>query len=140
MELVRFDAAFTFQYSRRTGTPAADYPEQIDDKTLRDRFSRLTALQNEHSLASNQAVEGELQEILIEGRSENDPLVFSGRTAHNRLVNFRLPDDYPFPAGLCHPDGSVDPARLEGQIGQVRITRAKTFSLEGQWECLIPWG
>jgi len=38
MEQVRFDAAFTFQYSRRTGTPAAEYPDQIDDQTLRDRF------------------------------------------------------------------------------------------------------
>lgn len=139
MEQVRFDAAFTFQYSRRTGTPAAEYPDQIDDQTLRDRFSRLTALQNEHSLTSNQALEGQLQEVLIEGRSENDPLVLSGRTAHNRLINFRLPDEYPFPAEWYHPDGTVDTSRLEGQIGQVRITRAKTFSLEGQWERLLPW-
>lgn len=140
MAQIRFDAAFTFQYSRRTGTPAASYPDQIDDQTMRDRFARLLALQNEHSLASNESTLGTVQEVLIEGRSENDPHVLSGRTAHNRLVNFRLPSDYPYPAELCQPDGSLDPARFEGQIAEVRITRAKTFSMEAQWERLLPWG
>lgn len=139
METIRFDAAFTFQYSRRSGTPAAEYPDQIDDQTVKERFGRLLALQNEHSLASNQSVENTLQEILIEGRSENDPRVITGRTAHNRLINVKIPTDLQFPAEFCYPDGTLNAAKLEGQIARVMITRAKTFSLEGQWESLLPW-
>ncbi len=139
MEAIKFDAAFTFQYSRRTGTPAADYPDQVDDQTVKERFGRLMDLQNTHSLASNQSVENTMQEILIEGRSENDPQVISGRTAHNRLVNVRIPTDIQFAPEFCEPDGSLNAARLEGQIARVWITRAKTFSLEGRWESLLPW-
>jgi tRNA-2-methylthio-N6-dimethylallyladenosine synthase len=139
MSAIRFDAAFTFQYSRRSGTPAAEYPEQVDDQTVKERFGRLLDLQNAHSLASNQSIEQTLQEILIEGRSENDPQVITGRTAHNRLVNVKIPTDIQFPAEFCAPDGSLNAAKLEGQIAQIFITRAKTFSLEGRWESLLPW-
>jgi tRNA-2-methylthio-N6-dimethylallyladenosine synthase len=139
MAQVRFDAAFTFQYSRRNGTPAADYPGQIDEATMKDRFSRLVALQNEHSLASNQTTLHTLQEVLIEGRSDQNPAVLTGRTAHNRLVHFRIPDDYPLPAAFRLADGTPDGEKLEGQIAAVRINQAKTFSLEGQMEKLLPW-
>ncbi len=61
MEQVRFDAALHSSTAGERALRLQNYPNQIDDKTLRDRFSRLTALQNEHSLASNQSVEGELQ-------------------------------------------------------------------------------
>ena len=139
MEAIRFDSAFTFQYSRRTGTPAASYPDQIDDQTVKERFGRLLALQNALALASNKATENQLQELLVEGRSEHDAAVFSGRTGHNRLVNFRIPDTAELPAGWRLPDGSIESSQLEGVIAEVRITKAKTFSLEGVWERLVQW-
>ncbi|MDD2533676.1 MAG: TRAM domain-containing protein, partial [Eubacteriales bacterium] len=139
MDAVRFDGAFTFQYSRRNGTPAADYPDQIDDQTVKERFQRLLAKQNEHSLASNLSIDSTYQEVLIEGRSENDPSILSGRTAHNRLINIRLSENINLPSEYYHEDGSVNTEALEGQIARVIITKAKTFSLEGRWEKLIPW-
>lgn len=139
MAQVRFDAAFTFQYSRRNGTPAAAYEDQVDDETVKDRFGRLLALQNEHALQSNLSIENTLQEVLIEGRSEHDPLSLSGRTAHNRLINVRLSDTTSLPSQFLHPDGTLDGDALEGQIAQVLVTKAKTFSLEGQWVGLVPW-
>lgn len=139
MEAIRFDSAFTFQYSRRTGTPAASYPEQVDDQTVKERFGRLLALQNALALTSNKTTENQLQEILVEGRSEQDAAVFSGRTGHNRLVNFRIPESADLPAGWRLPDGSIDGNQIEGVIAEVRITKAKTFSLEGVWERLVSW-
>jgi len=132
MEQVRFDAAFTFQFSKRTGTPAATMAEQIPDDVVRERFGRMLALQNSHSLASNQALNGSLQQILIEGRSEGDPGVLSGRTADNRLVNCKVTSLALLPAAAVDADGHMNGDVLEGQMAVVRITRAKTFSLEAE--------
>ncbi len=139
MKAVQFDAAFTFQYSRRNGTPAANYPDQVDDATVKDRFGRLLALQNEQGLLSNQSIENTLQEVLIEGRSENDKTILSGRTGHNRLINIRINDSIKLPEMFYHPDQTLNMAALEGQIARVMITKAKTFSLEGNWESLVKW-
>jgi tRNA-2-methylthio-N6-dimethylallyladenosine synthase len=138
MEAVRFDAAFTFHYSKRTGTPAATMAEQVPDDVVKERFARLLALQNSHSLASNQALEGTGQTILIEGRSEGDPNVLTGRTADNRLINCRITDLAGLPPEAVDADGQLDGDALEGRLARVRITRAKTFSLEAEWEHLLP--
>ena len=132
MQQVRFDAAFTFQYSKRTGTPAASMADQVSDAVVRERFGRMLALQNSHSLASNQALADSLQSILIEGRSEGDPTVLSGRTADNRLVNCRVPNLELLPPEALDPAGHLDGEALEGRMATVRITRAKTFSLEAE--------
>jgi tRNA-2-methylthio-N6-dimethylallyladenosine synthase len=134
MKQVRFNSAFTFIYSKRTGTPAAEMSEQVDPDVIKDRFSRLLELQNEHSMSSNLLLEGKLVEVMIEGRSESAPTVLSGRTADSRLVNFTTKDLNKIPANLLGNDGMFDGDLLEGMFALVKITRAKTFSLEGELE------
>ena len=136
MRQVRFSSAFTFIYSKRTGTPAAKYEEQVDPAVVKERFKRLLDLQNEHSLASNLEIEGKTVEILLEGRSEGDPEILSGRTADSRLVNLRVHDLEMIPEHLLGSDGQLDGSLLEGHMALVRITKAKTFSLEGELEQL----
>lgn len=138
METIRFDSAFTFQYSRRSGTPAASLPDQIPADILRERFSRLLDLQNSHSLASNEAMTGQLKEVLIEGRSETADSIFTGRTACNKLINFRIPDPKNLPGQFLRSDGQPDGDTMEGHLAMVRLTRAKTFSIEGEMEMFLP--
>ena len=133
MEKVKFDSAFTFIYSRRTGTPAAKMEEQISDDVIKERFSRLTKLQYEHSLQSNKKLEGQTVEILLEGRSEGSADILSGRTADNRLINVSY-DKEALPQNYLGDDGTADGNKLEGMLALVRITKAKTFSLEGELE------
>jgi tRNA-2-methylthio-N6-dimethylallyladenosine synthase len=83
----QFDSAFTFQYSPRPGTPAADYPDQIAPEVVRERFDRLVALQNEITFAHNQLRVGRLLEVLVEGPSKRDPAMASARSRGGRLVH-----------------------------------------------------
>jgi tRNA-2-methylthio-N6-dimethylallyladenosine synthase len=115
MERVRFDNAFTFMFSPREGTPAAAMNDQIPEEIKKDRFARLVELQNRCSLASGLKVKGTVQEVLVEGLSQNSDKAYTGRTPHNRLVNFK--GDIPDP---------------EGVLADVLITSVKTFSLGGE--------
>ena len=83
---VRFDSAFTFIYSPRTGTPASKMEEQIPEDIKKERLSRLMALQNQISLEKNQAELGKVVEVLIEGESKNNPETLMGRDRRNKLV------------------------------------------------------
>ncbi|RNL65429.1 tRNA (N6-isopentenyl adenosine(37)-C2)-methylthiotransferase MiaB [Nocardioides marmoriginsengisoli] len=87
----RFANAFTFQYSKRPGTPAADLPDQVDPAVVTDRYLRLAALVKEVALAENQTFEGRSVELMVsegEGRKDADTLRLSGRAPDNRLVHF----------------------------------------------------
>jgi len=138
MREIRFDAAFTFQYSVRPGTPAATMDGQIPQDVVTERFSRLLEMQNAHCYESNISVVGSLEEILIEGRSQTAPHILSGRTANNRLVNFTLPDDIDLPDGTHLVKGDlINGDILEGFFAKVRITGARPVSLEGRWESWI---
>ncbi len=111
---VGFDASYSFIYSRRPGTPAAELP---DDVTLEVKKNRLAVLQNRLSLqahAISQAMIGTLQPILVDGPSRKRDYELTGRTENNRIVNF---------AG--------DPS-LIGQILKIRITEIKPNSLRGE--------
>ncbi len=66
----RFDQAFTFQYSPRSGTPAATMEGQIDKPVVQERFDRLVALQNQISLEKNEESVGRIEEVLVEGPVE----------------------------------------------------------------------
>ena len=123
MTRVRFDNAFTFQYSARRGTPAATMEGAVDAATVKERFARLVELQNAHGLASSRSVEGTMQEVLVEGKSAGKADHYAGRTPQNRLVNFSVPT-----RGLL-----PDTALSEGDLAQVWVTKAQTFSLEGEW-------
>jgi tRNA-2-methylthio-N6-dimethylallyladenosine synthase len=87
----RFAGAFTFQYSRRPGTPAAALPDQVPREVVQERYERLVALQDNISLAANRALVGSTVEVLVaegEGRKDDATGRRSGRARDGRLVHF----------------------------------------------------
>ena len=85
---VRFDMLFSFLYSPRKGTPAAEMEEQIPDDARRERFDRLLALQKEIGEERNQALLGVPLRVLCDGVSKNNPSLYSGRTEGNKIAFF----------------------------------------------------
>ncbi len=110
---VEFDSAFTFLYSIREGTKAANMENQIDDKIKHMRFQRLSDTLNEISLKNNKKLLGKTYEILVEEVSKNNPEILTGRTRTNKLVHFKGNEN------------------LIGSIVNVKIENVKTFTLEG---------
>ncbi|HHT20772.1 MAG TPA: tRNA (N6-isopentenyl adenosine(37)-C2)-methylthiotransferase MiaB [Tissierellia bacterium] len=110
---VEFDAAFTFIYSPRVGTPAAGLPDETSERTKHERFDRMLAVLNEIVIAKHKAREGRVFEVLIEGKQERSA-AYQGRTKQDFLVTF-----------------SAKPEDI-GQLRPVRITKARKFSLEGE--------
>ncbi|MFP5023435.1 tRNA (N6-isopentenyl adenosine(37)-C2)-methylthiotransferase MiaB [Pseudonocardia phyllosphaerae] len=91
VEAARFSAAFTFQYSPRPGTPAADLPDQLPKKVVQERYERLVALQERISWEENRAQEGRTVEVLVsagEGRKDGATRRLTGRARDGRLVHF----------------------------------------------------
>jgi tRNA-2-methylthio-N6-dimethylallyladenosine synthase len=89
----RFSTAYTYQYSPRPGTPAADMADQIPKEVVQERFERLMELVNDIALQENQNQIGKSLEVLViqEGRKDNATARMSGRSPENRLVHFELP-------------------------------------------------
>ncbi|GAB4464897.1 MAG: tRNA (N6-isopentenyl adenosine(37)-C2)-methylthiotransferase MiaB [Burkholderiaceae bacterium] len=114
---VGFDASFSFVYSRRPGTPAAELPDDTPHEVKLERLQRLQALLNEHAARIAAAMVGSTQRILVEGPSKKDPRELMGRTENNRIVNFA---------------GGPRAAQLVGQMIDVRITQALPHSLRGE--------
>jgi tRNA-2-methylthio-N6-dimethylallyladenosine synthase len=91
VERARFASAFTFQYSKRPGTPAADLPDQLPKAVVQERYQRLIDLQERISLEENQALIGRRVELLVaagEGRKDVATARMSGRARDGRLVHF----------------------------------------------------
>src|SRR6188508_1778408 len=91
VERARFSGAFTFQYSKRPGTPAATLPEQIDPAVVKDRYQRLVAVADEVAWTENKAQVGRRLEVMVaegEGRKDAATHRLSGRARDNRLVHF----------------------------------------------------
>ena len=87
----RFSSAFTFQYSKRPGTPAADLADQIDPAVVKDRYGRLVDVVNEIAWEENKAQVGRTVELMVaegEGRKDAETHRLSGRAPDNRLVHF----------------------------------------------------
>ncbi len=122
VEKAKFDAAFTFQYSARPGTKAAAFPDQIPSDVVTERFGRLTEYTNRYSEESNGRLVGKTMEVLIEGISKAGDMTFSGRTITNHLVNFTIPQEL----GI-----NIGPDYLEGRLCEVRIDRARPYSVDG---------
>ena len=114
LETVRFDMIFSFIYSPRKGTPAAEMGEQIPKEIQSARFDRLLKTQNAISLELNRPYEGKTVRVLCEGRSKNDNNVFSGRTEGGKIVFFDALDSD------------------TGKFLDVKIERADTFALYGK--------
>jgi tRNA-2-methylthio-N6-dimethylallyladenosine synthase len=99
----RFAGAFTFQYSIRAGTPAAEMPDQVPPEVVAERYERLAALVAEVSLAENTKLVGAEVEVLVatgEGRKDSVTHRMSGRARDNRLVHFAPPDPAPRPGDV----------------------------------------
>jgi len=117
MELIgeiRFDASFSFVYSRRPGTPASDLPDDTPREVKLERLHRLQARIEDNARAISRSMVGTRQRVLVEGAARKDAAELSGRTANNRVVNF---------------PGSRD---LVGRFVGVTITSALSHSLRGE--------
>ena len=114
IEKCSFDAAYTFLYSKRSGTPAAESPDQIPEAVKKDRLNRLLALQNRISKRHNDKLVGQIMPVLIEGKSKTSDNMLSGRTDGNKIV-------------ILSGDES-----LAGEIVPVKITAAQTWNLIGE--------
>ena len=112
---VKFDMAFTFIYSKRTGTPAATYPDQVPDDVVKDRFARLLDAQNKNTHDSNVKHIGETLEVLAEGQSRTNEDKYTGRTQGGKPVNFTAEED------------------VTGRMVLVKITGGQTWYLEGEY-------
>ncbi|MDF2556616.1 MAG: tRNA ((37)-C2)-methylthiotransferase MiaB [Bacillales bacterium] len=111
---VSYDLAYTFIYSPREGTPAAAMEDNIPMTVKKVRLQRLNNLVNEIALEKNKAFEGQVVEVLVEGTSQKNHAVLAGYTSKQKLVNFNGPTE------------SI------GKIVKVKITKAKTWSLDGE--------
>ena len=110
----KYDSAFTFIYSPREGTPAAQMEDSIDLKTKEERLHKLNELVNKYSLENNKKYEGKTVKVLIEGISEKDDNKVFGYTETMKLVNV------------------INAKEDIGKIIDVKITDAKSFSLDGE--------
>ena len=111
---VKYDSAFTFLYSVRQGTPAAEYEDQIPEEVKHQRFDRLVDAVNADSAEKNAAYKGRIERVLVEGVSKKNENTLTGRTEGFKLVDF---------------EGGRE---LIGQMVNVEITEGKTFSLAGK--------
>jgi tRNA-2-methylthio-N6-dimethylallyladenosine synthase len=114
IKIMGFDSSFSFIYSARPGTPAADFADDVDMSVKKERLKRLQVYINKTALAISDKMVGTVQTVLVEGLSKKNQLQVSGRTENNRVVNF-----------TGHP-------RLAGQFVDVMITEALPNSLRGR--------
>ncbi|MGN5352657.1 tRNA (N6-isopentenyl adenosine(37)-C2)-methylthiotransferase MiaB [Ralstonia sp. L16] len=118
---IGYDTSFSFIYSPRPGTPAANLPDDTPQAVKLERLKHLQATIEANVARISQGMVGSVQRILVEGPSRKDPTELHGRTENNRVVNFALPD--------------LPQARREQLIGQmldVRIVHAFPHSLRGE--------
>jgi tRNA-2-methylthio-N6-dimethylallyladenosine synthase len=109
-----FDASFSFLYSPRPGTPAAELPDPVPQAEKRERLQRLQAQLDAQAAAVSEAMVGSVQRVLVEGPSRKNSHELAGRTGNNRVVNF---------------PGCADPAAA---FADVRITGALAHTLRGE--------
>jgi len=115
IEELRIDSSFSFVYSARPGTPAADYPDDTPAETKLARLQRLQQLNHSHAASISRRMVGTVQRILVEGPAARDARQLCGRTENNRVVNFEGAD-----------------ASLIGRFVDAEITEALPNSLRGR--------
>ncbi len=109
-----YDGAFTFIYSPRSGTPAARMEDNITMEEKHVRFNKLVDIISKHALERNEAYVGKTLKVLVEGASKRNKDILSGYSEQQKLVNFK------------GKETSI------GKIVNVKITKAKTYTLEGE--------
>lgn len=113
-EEVGYDAAFTFIYSPRKGTPAAKMEDNVSDSAKHERFDRLIKVVEKGVIGHAEKMVGETYSVLVDGPSKKDPGMLSGYTESSKLVHFR------------------GPKQLRGHIVPVKIVESHTFSMIGE--------
>ena len=111
---VGFDQSFSFIYSKRPGTPAANMPDGVPLELKKERLQILQTRIHQFATGISRRMVGTMQSVLVEGPSHKDPGELCGRTENNRVVNFK------------------GPASLTGSFVNLRITEALTNSLRGK--------
>jgi tRNA-2-methylthio-N6-dimethylallyladenosine synthase len=111
---LQLDGSFSFLYSPRPGTPAAELPDDTPREEKLERLQRLQAQLDAQARAVSEAMVGRTERVLVEGASRKDARELAGRTSNNRVVNF------------------AGPAALAGRFADVRINAALTHSLRGE--------
>ena len=114
IQAVDFDMSFSFIYSARPGTPAADLPDDVSEETKKQRLQLLQQRLNQQSMAHARRMLNTEQRILVTGPSKKNPMELSGRTENNRVVNF------------------VGQPHMIGQFVDVKITEVLPNSLRGE--------
>jgi tRNA-2-methylthio-N6-dimethylallyladenosine synthase len=121
VEAVRYDSAFTFIFSPRRGTLAADLEDQLPHELKRERMERLVEAVQRHATERAQRFVGRTMDVLVEGPSRTDPDKLRGRTRHNKTINF---------TGLAKP----------GELTEVEVTAATSTTLAGEERLLARLG
>lgn len=111
---VEYDTIFSFIYSKRVGTPAAEMPDVLTDEEKHKNFDRMLAVQNEISKRKNDAYLNTVQKVLVESHSKTNDSTMTGRTDGGKVVNFVGGDE------------------IIGEMVDVKITSAQTWSLFGE--------
>ena len=114
VEKCKYDNAFTFIFSKREGTPACKLKDEVSLEEKEERLQRLNNVVNKYFLENNQKLEGSIVKVLVEGLSDKNGMFF-GYTDTNKLINF-----------------SSDKEVQVGDIVDVKVTSAKTWSLDGE--------
>jgi tRNA-2-methylthio-N6-dimethylallyladenosine synthase len=114
MAKVRFDDLFSFKYSPRKGTRAAQFQDKVEEKVKQERLSMLQEIQKAITFKKNQGLEGRVEEVLVEGPSKQSPQDVTSRTRSNKIVNF---------------EGDLG---LVGKLVPVQIIKAYPHSLRGE--------
>ncbi len=113
-EEVKYDAAFTFIYSPRVGTPAAKMADNVSDETKHERFNRLVKVVEAGVVYHSAEMVGKTYDVLVDGPSKKNAAILSGYTESNKLVNF------------------PGPSYLKGHIVKVRIIENHAYSMLGE--------
>ena len=114
MEKIQFDELFSFKYSPRKETRAAQFEDKVEEEVKQERLSTLQEFQKETTLRKNQELEGCIKEVLVEGQSKQSTQDVTGRTRSNKIINFQ---------------GDIS---LLGKLVSVRITEGYAHSLRGE--------
>ncbi len=114
IERIEFDGIFSFAYSKRKYTEAALFSEEVPREIALERLIHLQSVQKQITLKKNRAMEGRILEVLVEGKSKNSRDDLTGRTRHNRIVNFK---------------GGAD---MIGRLVDVKIIKGYANSLRGE--------
>ena len=115
IQRIGYDASFSFVYSPRPGTPAANLEDETPEAPKKQRLAILQERLNQQTMQLSRRMVGQTERILVTGFSPKDPGQLSGRTENNRVVNFRAPN----------------PTELIGYFVDVEITEALPNSLRG---------